>query len=97
MKILAIITILLAGAAVNYGQELAAAAIHAQELVAAPFVFGRCSYTGDPHLVPFPRNSTLTSNMYFCQRPGWDILLRNRWILVLVNVGPSPYVILNVC
>ena len=60
------------------------------------YTFGRCSYTGDPHLMPFPSIWNQTMNMYFCQKPGWDILLQNRWVLVLVKVGPSPFVILDV-
>ncbi|CAF3320133.1 unnamed protein product, partial [Rotaria sp. Silwood2] len=31
--------------------------------------------------------------MYFCKQIGWQILLQNSWVIVFVNVGPSPYVI----
>lgn len=60
------------------------------------YTFGRCSYTGDPHLMPFPSIWNQTMNMYFCQKPGWEVLLQNKWVLVLVKVGPSPFVILDV-
>ena len=60
------------------------------------FSYGRCSYTGDPHLIPFPSIWNQTMNMYYCQKPGWDILVQNKWIFVFVKVGPSPYVILDV-
>ncbi len=58
--------------------------------------FGQCSYTGDPHLIPFPSSPNQISNMYWCQKTGWEILLQNQWILIAVQVSSSPYVILDV-
>ncbi|CAF3921312.1 unnamed protein product [Rotaria sp. Silwood2] len=58
-------------------------------------LFGRCSYTGDPHLCPFPSSISSGSNMYFCQHVGWEILLQNQWVLIVVKVGPSPFVIVD--
>jgi len=58
--------------------------------------FGKCSYTGDPHLQPFPTSSGQITNLYFCQKVGWQILLQNKWVYIAVKVGPSPYVILDV-
>ena len=59
-------------------------------------LFGTCSYTGDPHLTPFPTTPGGISNVYFCSTVGWQILLRNQWVLIAVQVGPSPYVIVDV-
>lgn len=59
-------------------------------------LFGRCSYTGDPHLIPFSSSPNQPSNTYFCHQNHWEILLQNQWVLVVVYVGPSPYVILDV-
>jgi hypothetical protein len=59
-------------------------------------LFGKCSYTGDPHLIPFPTAPGQVSNMYFCQRNRWEILLQNKWMYIAVKVSPSPYVILDV-
>ncbi|CAF1156228.1 unnamed protein product [Rotaria sordida] len=58
-------------------------------------LFGKCSYTGDPHLIPFPKFPGQGVNMYFCKHIGWEILLLNKWVLILVKVGPNPYVILD--
>jgi hypothetical protein len=58
--------------------------------------FGTCSYTGDPHLIPFPTTPGQVTNMYFCSTIGWQILLQNQWIFIAVKVGPSPFVILDV-
>jgi hypothetical protein len=58
--------------------------------------FGKCSYTGDPHLIPFSTSVSQVTNMYFCQTPGWETLLQNKWVQIIVKVGPSPYVILDV-
>ncbi|CAF1319327.1 unnamed protein product [Rotaria sordida] len=58
-------------------------------------LFGKCTYTGDPHLMPFPKFPGQVVNMHFCQYTGWEILLLNKWVLILVKVGPNPYVILD--
>jgi hypothetical protein len=58
--------------------------------------FATCSYTGDPHLQPFPTSSGQITNLYFCPYIGWQILLQNKWVYIVVKVGPSPYVILDV-
>jgi hypothetical protein len=34
--------------------------------------------------------------VYFCSTIGWQVLLQNQWVLIAVQVGPSPYVIVNV-
>jgi len=60
-------------------------------------LFRTCSYTGDPHLIPFPLSADQTSNMYFCPKVGWAVLLQNKWVYIAVKTGPSPYVILDVC
>jgi len=59
-------------------------------------LFGTCSYTGDPHLQPFPTSPGQITNLYFCQKVGWQILLQNKWVYIVVKVGLSPYVILDV-
>lgn len=59
--------------------------------------FGKCSFTGDPHLVSFPSAPGLGSNMYFCQKIGWSVLLQNKWVYIAVKSGLTPYVILDVC
>ncbi|CAF3636887.1 unnamed protein product [Rotaria socialis] len=57
--------------------------------------FGQCSYTGDPHLIPFPTGVNQPVNMYFCNKSQWEVLLQNKWILVIVKAGPSPFVIVD--
>ena len=56
----------------------------------------KCSYVGDPHLIPFPSAYGQPQKQYFCQQPGWQLLLENAYVKVYVLVGPSPYVILDV-
>jgi hypothetical protein len=58
--------------------------------------FGKCSYTGDPHLIPFPSSSGQASNMYYCQKNRWETVLQNKWVYILAKSGPSPYVVLDV-
>ncbi len=69
---------------------------NAQRIAYLAPLFGTCSYTGDPHLTPFPTSVGGISNVYFCSTIGWQVLLQNQWVLIAVQVGPSPYVIVNV-
>ncbi|CAF1420483.1 unnamed protein product [Rotaria magnacalcarata] len=57
--------------------------------------FGQCSYTGDPHLIPFPTGVNQPVKMYYCNKNQWEVLLQNKWIMVIVKAGPSPFVILD--
>ena len=57
---------------------------------------GTCSYVGDPHLIPFPKAFGQPQNQYWCQHPGWELLLQNPYVIIYVFVGPSPYLILDV-
>jgi hypothetical protein len=69
-------------------------------IVSAPTIpqacqLGKCSYTGDPHLTPFPSAYGQPQHQYWCQHPGWELLLANPYVRIYVLVGPSPYVILD--
>jgi hypothetical protein len=71
--------------------------LSAAQLIAYPAsAFGTCSYTGDPHLIPFPTSPGQVSNMYFCPITGWQIVLQNQWVLIAVQSSTTPYVILDV-
>jgi hypothetical protein len=71
--------------------------LSAAQLIAYPGpAFGTCSYTGDPHLIPFPSSSGQASNMYYCQKNRWETVLQNKWVYILAKSGPSPYVVLDV-
>ena len=39
-----------------------------------------CSYTGDPHLIPFYQSS-----IYLCDRTGWELLLSNQYVTIYVK------------
>jgi hypothetical protein len=70
--------------------------LSAAQLIAYPAsAFGTCSYTGDPHLIPFPTSPGQVSNMYFCPITGWQIVLQNQWVLIAVQSSTTPYVILD--
>lgn len=51
-----------------------------------------CSYTGDPHLTPFSQ-----PYVYWCQKPGWELLLSNQYVTIYVLVdAASFYAIIDV-
>lgn len=58
--------------------------------------FTKCSYTGDPHLTPFPATYNGPQNQYMCSNVGWDLVVANPFIQVYAFVGPAPYWILDV-
>ena len=53
-----------------------------------------CSYTGDPHLIPFSQPNT----QYWCKKTGWELLLSNNYVslYVLVDTAASYYSIIDV-
>jgi hypothetical protein len=95
IRILMISLVLLA----SFVLQAKAAAI--QEAAEAPTIpkacqLGKCSYVGDPHLIPFPTAYGQPQNQYWCQQSGWELLLENSYVTIYVLVGPSPYVIVDV-
>ncbi|CAF3707908.1 unnamed protein product [Rotaria socialis] len=58
-----------------------------------PSYYGQCSYTGDPHLVPFPSKYGGVQTTYWCQTTGWELLINNSFVSISVLVGPNPYLI----
>ena len=44
-----------------------------------------CSYVGDPHLLPFSQPYT----QYWCKKPGWELLLSNKYVTLYVLVDGS--------
>ena len=59
-------------------------------------LYGKCSYVGDPHLIPFPSSYGAPQNQYWCQKPGWETFVSNAYVSIYVLVGASPYWILDV-
>ena len=50
-----------------------------------------CAIYGDPHLKPFSQ-----SNTYFCQTPGWVLLLSNPYVAIYVQVSSTSSKIIDV-
>jgi hypothetical protein len=59
-------------------------------------LYGVCSYTGDPHLTPYPTSYGGPQDQYLCQTPGWEVLSSNAKVSIYVFVGASPFWILDV-
>ena len=51
-----------------------------------------CAYLGDPHLVPFSQHN----KQYWCQNPGWELLLSNQYVTLYVLVDQDPHQIIDV-
>lgn len=50
---------------------------------------GKCSYFGEPHLLPFPTTPGQTVNQYVC-RPGEpEVLVKNKLLTIEVTTSTS--------
>ncbi|CAF1684275.1 unnamed protein product [Rotaria magnacalcarata] len=58
-------------------------------------LYGKCSFFGDPHLIPFASSYGGPQAQYWCQEPGWQLLIGNSYVSIYILVGASPYWIID--
>ena len=61
-----------------------------EALAKKPCLYGVCSYTGDPHLVPYPSAYGQPQKGFICKHVGWEVLTSNAKVSIYVLVGPGP-------
>ena len=68
--------------------------LEAAAIVAPRCEYSYCSYTGDPHLIPFAQPKA----QYWCKKTGWELLLSNDYVslYVLVDGAASYFSIIDV-
>ena len=58
----------------------------------------RCSYFGEPHLIPFVTAANPIQNQYVCHPSGQETMVSNQYLEILVTTNPSGnYPIIGVC
>jgi hypothetical protein len=60
-----------------------------EALAKKPCLYGVCSYTGDPHLVPYPSAYGQPQKGFICKNVGWEVLTSNIHVSIYVLVGPG--------
>ena len=75
-----------------FGSIFASAAV----LKEKPCLYGKCSYVGDPHLIPFPTWYGAPQQLYWCENPGWELFVSNSYVTIFVLVGTSHYWVIDV-
>lgn len=48
---------------------------------------GKCSYFGEPHLLPFPTTPGQTVNQYVCRPKDAEILVKNNFLTIEVTTS----------
>ncbi|CAF4410606.1 unnamed protein product, partial [Rotaria magnacalcarata] len=59
-------------------------------------LYGKCSYIGDPHIIPFASSYGGPQTEYWCQNPGWELLISNSFVSIYTLAGPNPNYIIDV-
>ncbi|CAF3439040.1 unnamed protein product [Rotaria socialis] len=57
--------------------------------------YGKCSYFGTSHLIPFSKSYHDSQAQYWCQSPGWKTLISNSYVSLYVLIGAAPYSIID--
>ncbi|CAF2075933.1 unnamed protein product [Rotaria magnacalcarata] len=60
-----------------------------------PCFYGKCSSTGDPHLIPFASSYGGSQTSYWYQVQGWSLLIGNSFVTLYILSAASPYLVTN--
>ncbi|CAF4486886.1 unnamed protein product, partial [Rotaria socialis] len=60
-----------------------------------PCFYGKCSCTGDPHIIPFASSYRGLQTQYLYQVQGWSVLISNIFVTLYIFNAPCPYLVTN--
>ncbi|CAF4676908.1 unnamed protein product, partial [Rotaria socialis] len=60
-----------------------------------PCFYGKCSCTGDPHIIPFASSYGGLQTQYLYQVQGWSLLISNIFVTMYIFNAPCPYLVTN--
>ncbi|CAF4532576.1 unnamed protein product, partial [Rotaria magnacalcarata] len=58
-------------------------------------LYGKYSYIGDPYIIPFASSYGGPQTEYWCQNPGWELLISNSFVSIYTLAGPNPNYIID--